>query len=146
MSIGTHKTAEVSYQGMTLDQCIAREGRAVDALKTFARDNRDLLLAIWGWGDGGGGGILEILSQELGAQTALEKAASRPKPAYAKVVIRPALRTQVFERDAYRCVTCGTHKNLTCDHKHPESKGGATTLENLQTMCKSCNSKKGVKA
>ncbi len=46
----------------------------------------------------------------------------------------------------YRCVSCGGFKDLTCDHIHPESKGGPTTLDNLQTMCRPCNSKKGVRA
>jgi hypothetical protein len=34
---------------------------------------------------------------------------------------------------------------LSADHVIPESKGGPTTLENLQTLCMRCNLKKGVK-
>lgn len=56
-----------------------------------------------------------------------------------------SLATKVFERDAYRCVACGGHKNLTCDHILAESKGGKTIFENLQTMCRSCNSRKGAR-
>lgn len=52
------------------------------------------------------------------------------------------LRTAVFERDEYRCRRCLSHKQLCCDHVIPESKGGPTTLENLQTLCKTCNSRK----
>ena len=62
-----------------------------------------------------------------------------------KDVITQSLRTQVFERDEYRCINCGSHKRLCADHVHPESKGGATILENLQTLCQSCNSAKGTK-
>lgn len=62
-----------------------------------------------------------------------------------KAEIPAELRRQVFERDAYRCVTCGGWKTLTCDHIVPESAGGPTTLENLQTMCQSCNSRKGAR-
>ena len=65
------------------------------------------------------------------------------KPFFKKKKISHGLRMKVFERDFYRCVTCKTHLNLTCDHVIPESKGGPTTFENLQTMCKSCNSRKG---
>ena len=35
--------------------------------------------------------------------------------------------------------------DLCADHIVPESKGGITALENLQTRCRSCNSKKGAK-
>lgn len=32
---------------------------------------------------------------------------------------------------------------LQADHIYPESKGGPTTLENLQTLCKPCSIRKG---
>lgn len=64
---------------------------------------------------------------------------------YQKAVISAELRRQVFERDGYRCVTCGDWHNLGADHIQPEVKGGPTTLENLQTMCRSCNSRKGAR-
>jgi 5-methylcytosine-specific restriction endonuclease McrA len=55
------------------------------------------------------------------------------------------LRTAVYERDAYRCRHCGTHRDLCLDHIIPESRGGAATLDNLQTLCRSCNSTKGTR-
>lgn len=70
----------------------------------------------------------------------------RERPPYAKAKISRSLSKRVFERDAYRCVTCGGHHDLTCDHIIPESKGGPTEFDNLQTMCRPCNSRKGVKA
>lgn len=53
------------------------------------------------------------------------------------------LRKEVYERDAYRCVSCGSWHDLSIDHIIPESKGGETVSENLQTMCRFCNSRKG---
>lgn len=66
-----------------------------------------------------------------------------PAPKRSKEVIAQELRTRVFERDAYRCIRCCGFRDLTADHIKPESKGGATVFENLQTLCRSCNSKKG---
>lgn len=44
-----------------------------------------------------------------------------------------------------RCVCCGRKTKLHIDHITPVSKGGVTSIENIQPLCKSCNSKKGVK-
>jgi hypothetical protein len=62
-----------------------------------------------------------------------------------KSPIPQSLRTQVFERDAYRCRSCGDWHDLACDHVIPEALGGPTVLENLQTLCRACNAKKGAK-
>lgn len=62
---------------------------------------------------------------------------------YLKGRISDELRAAVYARDGHRCVECGSCKRLSVDHIVPESKGGATTLENLQTMCRPCNSEKG---
>ncbi|BCX74668.1 MULTISPECIES: HNH endonuclease [Acinetobacter] len=64
---------------------------------------------------------------------------------YTKKKIGIKLRLQVYERDGFKCVTCGSQKNLTLDHIKPEIKGGDSSFDNLQTMCKSCNSSKGTK-
>lgn len=42
-----------------------------------------------------------------------------------------------------RCVACGATDHLSLDHIIPWSLGGEDTMENLQTMCRSCNSRKG---
>lgn len=118
---------------------IAAQDRAVDTFRSFLRENRDLLRLVAHWGDGHGAYLLGILQEELGI------APSAPAPGYRKQAIPRALAKQVFERDAYRCLDCGTHLDLCCDHVLPESKGGPTTLDNLATRCRSCNSRKGVR-
>jgi 5-methylcytosine-specific restriction endonuclease McrA len=55
------------------------------------------------------------------------------------------LRNKIYERDGYKCVLCGSNENLCLDHKTPFIFGGHTNESNLQTLCKSCNSKKGSK-
>jgi hypothetical protein len=51
----------------------------------------------------------------------------------------------VFARDHHRCLRCNTDERLTVDHIWPVSRGGSDDLENLQTLCQSCNSRKGAR-
>ena len=62
-----------------------------------------------------------------------------------KAVIPASIRLQVIARDNGRCRACGIGDGdaLQCDHILPESKGGKTTLANLQTLCGVCNNRKG---
>jgi hypothetical protein len=62
-----------------------------------------------------------------------------------KKAIPGNFRWSVFERDQFTCQKCGSHRNLTVDHIVPESKGGELTMDNAQTLCKSCNSRKGAR-
>lgn len=59
--------------------------------------------------------------------------------------ISASLRRRVHERDHYRCVECGTHLNLQVDHVVPVAAGGTNDFDNLQTLCRTCNIRKGAK-
>ena len=57
----------------------------------------------------------------------------------------------IYKRDDYRCVSCGckvvksdTYRpdQATIDHVIPMSKGGSHTVDNIVTMCHTCNSLK----
>jgi hypothetical protein len=54
-----------------------------------------------------------------------------------------SLRFRVFKRDGYRCQICGATAAegviLEVDHRHPKSRGGTNTMENLWTLCFACN-------
>ena len=64
-----------------------------------------------------------------------------------KVRVMPMIRWQVFQRDHWKCVSCGrdSHNNaiLHVDHIIPRSLGGADTVMNYQTLCNICNLGKG---
>ena len=58
------------------------------------------------------------------------------------------LKVQVLMRDGNRCRICGVEcsgglHNIHFDHIIPWSKGGETTLDNLQVLCSACNEAKG---
>lgn len=88
-----------------------------------------------GQADGGFGPmpVVEILSRPKPQQPEQSKRRRLPR----------ALVKAVMERDAYRCRRCGGHRDLTVDHINPVSNDGTDELENLQTLCKRCNSRKG---
>ncbi len=52
-------------------------------------------------------------------------------------------RFNLFLRDRFRCVYCGSHRELTFDHVVPRAQGGRTTWENVATACAPCNLRKG---
>jgi 5-methylcytosine-specific restriction endonuclease McrA len=52
-------------------------------------------------------------------------------------------RFNLFLRDRFACVYCGSHKELTFDHVVPRAQGGRTSWENVATACAPCNLKKG---
>lgn len=54
---------------------------------------------------------------------------------------------ELLHKYKFQCVSCGEReeKKLTIDHIKPVSKGGTNDYENLQILCKSCNSSKGAK-
>jgi 5-methylcytosine-specific restriction endonuclease McrA len=56
------------------------------------------------------------------------------------------LRLAVFHRDGHACVRCKSKENLTMDHIVPVKLGGSDDIENLQALCKPCNSSKGARA
>jgi len=57
--------------------------------------------------------------------------------------IPDTIRWGVWERDNFTCICCGTRQRLSIDHIVPEVLGGETIMDNLQTLCRPCNSRKG---
>ena len=53
------------------------------------------------------------------------------------------IRITVLDRDGWQCAICNRPAD-TVDHIFPRIKGGDMwALDNLQSLCKSCNSRKG---
>jgi len=54
-----------------------------------------------------------------------------------------AVFKRLLEKYNFKCNSCNSTENLSIDHIKPVSKGGKDTFDNLQILCKSCNSRKG---
>lgn len=52
------------------------------------------------------------------------------------------VKAEVWSRDGGRCVQCGATEFLELDHIIPYSQGGATSVKNLQLLCRPCNQEK----
>ncbi len=65
-----------------------------------------------------------------------------PRKIAQRFIGRKNVRQFIFSRDGFKCLCCGSKNNLTIDHISPINFGGENKLSNLQTLCKSCNSRK----
>ncbi|MEU1525206.1 TerD family protein [Nocardia rhamnosiphila] len=59
--------------------------------------------------------------------------------------IPPHVRAEVYQRDGGKCCQCGAIHYLEFDHVIPLSRGGATSVNNLQILCRQCNLEKGAR-
>jgi hypothetical protein len=89
-----------------------------------------------------------IVERTLKEDARIARASAAAKRAALQAPARRApipsdVRSAVWQRDAGRCVECGSSENLEFDHVIPVSMGGAHTVRNLQLLCASCNAAKG---
>ncbi|MGB2762747.1 MAG: HNH endonuclease [Minisyncoccales bacterium] len=55
------------------------------------------------------------------------------------------VKREVWRRDKGRCAECGSREKLEYDHIIPISKGGSSTVRNIELLCENCNRKKSSK-
>jgi len=51
-------------------------------------------------------------------------------------------RWDVFRRDGFKCIYCGSCEELVIDHVDPFARGGIDSQDNFATACRRCNSGK----
>lgn len=56
--------------------------------------------------------------------------------------VSESVRQMLFEKAGHRCKKCNIKTNLTIDHIKPRVLGGTHDIENLQVLCRKCNSSK----
>lgn len=65
--------------------------------------------------------------------------ANEPRYIAQKFIGKKEVRKFIFERDK-ACLRCGSSDYLSIDHIIPVNKNGLNEIDNLQTLCRSCNS------
>ena len=70
---------------------------------------------------------------------------NKPRIEAQKYISKKSVREKVFKLHGYNCLKCGDDKNISLDHIIPVFHNGENSIDNLQPLCRSCNSKKGTK-
>jgi hypothetical protein len=60
--------------------------------------------------------------------------------------IPAATRHAVFMRDKGKCTICGSTRAIEIEHIKPFAKGGDSSLQNLNLLCRSCNQRSAIDA
>lgn len=74
----------------------------------------------------------------------LEQKRNEPRRMACRFTAMKEVKNYVYLKYGRRCLCCGSVEKLSLDHVVPIQKGGLDIVENLQPLCISCNSKKGV--
>jgi len=92
--------------------------------------------------------LLLFANSDQGFLTAITTITITPKKRKRKT-IKPRLRFDILQRDNHTCQSCGATPQdgatLEIDHIQPFSKGGTDDPDNLQVLCRECNSGKGAR-
>jgi hypothetical protein len=67
---------------------------------------------------------------------------SEPRREAQRFIGKKEVREFIFNRDGFMCLCCGSTKSLSIDHVVPVNKNGENEIDNLQTLCTPCNSRK----
>ena len=135
---------------MTIHAATSPEAHPALVLNADFRPLSYYPLSLWSWQDA----IKAVFLERVNIVSEYEFAVHSPSfemklpsvvslKSYVKPARNPAFtRFNVFLRDRFECVYCGSDEDLTFDHLIPRSRGGQTTWTNVITACAPCNLRK----
>jgi 5-methylcytosine-specific restriction endonuclease McrA len=91
------------------------------------------------YGDQADGAIRQLEQSGFIAPIGEQELESRSR----RLRLSDSVRAQVLLRDGARCRRCGSTLVLEVDHIEPLRSGGDDDFNNLQTLCRRCNRRKG---
>ena len=135
---------------MATEWDIEQERQINERVHKLIDDNAKDLAYYWHYGDGEGGYFIEEVVTRLRkagykVDNRIYGFCDKPVNPNPRKNIKASVRKMVMERDAYRCKHCESYVDLCIDHIHPVSRGGTNDPDNLQTLCRACNGRKGAK-
>lgn len=139
------REAEIVEERRIREAEIVEEMRIEEQVRKLADDLATIATPVWTWGDGCGGWVRLILEEAFDAR-GLPRYRPMASANGGRRSIPANIRALVFARNGLRCVTCGSPDNLTIDHITPVVDGGGDNQDNLQTLCRTCNSRKGARS
>ena len=93
---------------------------------------------------------LDTENEEIKNELTPEEEALLARSTDIKNTVRAGIRWQVFERDDFKCVACGSSAKenaiLHIDHILPRTKGSKDEMDNYQTLCHKYNIDKSNKS
>lgn len=142
-TIDWNNVGEVSERPLRLTNTIRRNGQIYRTYQDF----QTLHISVTKGSGGGGYSVPDILYGRVMIDT-LVRMWKRQLVVWtenkAHGAVPEHVQVQVRQRDKNRCVQCGYEgPYLEFDHIIPRSKGGPSTVENIQLLCRICNLKKG---
>ena len=76
------------------------------------------------------------------SRTIASSCRQRAKKCNASGNFTPAAFVALCLQHCHRCAVCQKQCALSADHIHPLSRGGTNSIDNIQPLCKACNSQK----
>lgn len=88
---------------------------------------------------------VEAKKAKKSLEIGIKNAYINPRDVANDYISKRHIRLSVFKKHGKVCLACGSQNEISLDHIVPVCRGGWNSINNLQPLCRSCNSKKGKK-